>query len=123
MIKPITILGAGLALLASCLPKEYETATPSCFTGTVQETSIEDVLTDTGETGPYYGSRLVHHVQTEDGRTVFLHGFGPLEGRINVCVYAPEEYARQQDHFFEAMRDPSTIIQKHIYRVTAEETP
>lgn len=122
MIKPIAILGAGLALLASCLPKEYETATPVCFTGTVQKTSIEQVLKDFDNTGPYYTSRLVRQIQTDEGKPVFLHGIGPSKGRVRVCVYAPEGYAEQQDHFFELMRDPTTFFQNDTYKVTAEET-
>ncbi len=53
-------LAAGLVGLVSCFPQEYKTDTPTCFTGAVQETSVERFVKDVDNTGPYYASRLSH---------------------------------------------------------------
>lgn len=111
-------------LLGACGTPEYTTNTPECFTGVVQALKEEKVIKDVDNTGPYYATRSVRQVQTDEGRTVYVHGMGPGQGeKVRVCVYAPRDYAVLLDHFFPKMRDPDQFIQKYIYKVTAEEIP
>lgn len=112
-------------LLGACAaPSEYATTTPECLNGVVQALKEEKVIADVDNTGPYYITQFVRQVQTDEGRTVYVHGMGPGRGdRIRICVYAPRDYAVPLNHFFPEMRDPDQFIQKYIYKVTAEEIP